>query len=592
MGILPMPAQGQSLEDVYNQTSAYSELVPVWGRPTPFYDLAEELSGFWGQTFVNQYIRGNSMIPLVHLSFIGTGMTLNSSSDIVGATLSNMNWRESYKQAALDVVKASQPLYLSLGNEVNRWYEKYGTDEENPNGFQHYISLYEEIYDLIKELSPKTKIFCTFAREIVSENREANLDIIDMFNPDKIDILVITSYPHSIHGINRPSDIPDDYYSTLLSYMPDKPFGFSELAWPSMSAFGGEQGQADFLSEIAERLTVEQGIDLHLLAWSWLHDLTEEDSTGLIRRDGVKKLAYGSWRSLSLLGHWRTRQRTIPSDVNKITPETDLFPPILHSDEYEEPIPMSNLINTAGAEDSPFILPDGKTLYFFFTPDVRVPVEKQILDQVTGIYLSKKIDRGSWNKPERVILNEGVSLDGCTFVQEEIIWFCTVREGYTGIHWFTAELVDGQWQNWKYAGDIFPTSFEVGELHITKDGKEVYFHSSRQGGKGNYDIWVTKRIDSEWSEPENIEIVNTSNTEGWPFISQDGSELWFNRNYLGTPAIFRSKKVNDAWSKPELIISQFAGEPSLDNEGNIYFVHHFYKNGVMLEADIYVARSK
>jgi hypothetical protein len=41
-----------------------------------------------------------------------------------------------------------------------------------------------------------------------------------------------------------------------------------------------------------------------------------------------------------------------------------------------------------------------------------------------------------------------------------------------------------------------------------------------------------------------------------------------------------------------LIISQFAGEPSLDNQGNIYFTHHFFKDGVMLEADYYVAMKK
>ena len=41
-----------------------------------------------------------------------------------------------------------------------------------------------------------------------------------------------------------------------------------------------------------------------------------------------------------------------------------------------------------------------------------------------------------------------------------------------------------------------------------------------------------------------------------------------------------------------MIISQFAGEPTLDNEGNVYFVHHFYKNEVMIEADIYVAYKK
>jgi len=41
-----------------------------------------------------------------------------------------------------------------------------------------------------------------------------------------------------------------------------------------------------------------------------------------------------------------------------------------------------------------------------------------------------------------------------------------------------------------------------------------------------------------------------------------------------------------------LILSQFAGEPSLDREGNIYFVHHYFEDGKMIEADIYVAYRK
>ena len=46
------------------------------------------------------------------------------------------------------------------------------------------------------------------------------------------------------------------------------------------------------------------------------------------------------------------------------------------------------------------------------------------------------------------------------------------------------------------------------------------------------------------------------------------------------------------WQEPELIISSFAGEPTLDADGNVYFVHHFYEDGKMIEADIYVAMKK
>ena len=248
-------------------------------------------------------------------------------------------------------------------------------------------------------------------------------------------------------------------------------------------------------------------------------------------------------------------------------------------------------ISTAGAEDSPFIMPDGKTFYFFFTPDVTVPVEKQVLDGVTGIYVSQKIN-GYWQQPERVVLqdSEKLSLDGCAFVQDDIIWFCTAREGYTGLHWFTAEYRDGEWDNWQ--PNDFPSEFEVGELHFSTDGNEVYFHSSRPGGKGGYDLWMMQNVNGEWQEPINLETLNSIENDGWPWLSSDGNELWFTRTYQGSPAIFRSQKTAGEWSEPGLIVSQFAGEPTLDTAGNLYFAHHYYEDGKMIEADIYMARKK
>jgi hypothetical protein len=281
------------------------------------------------------------------------------------------------------------------------------------------------------------------------------------------------------------------------------------------------------------------------------------------------------------------RESKIPSDVIKVIPKTDINPPKSHSNEYEDPVPLSNVINTAGAEDSAFIMPDGKELYFFFTPDVRIPVEKQIIDGVTGIYVAKKINN-AWMKPERIILQDKgrISGDGCEFVQNNIMWFCSVREGYTGVHWFTAEYKDNKWKNWENAD--FNLNYKVGELHFTKNWNEVYFHSDRDSGKGELDIWTSKKVNGEWQEPINLEEVNSETNEGWPALSPDETELWISKNY----GLWKSKKTNDKWSTPELIISPLAGEATIDNEGNVYFTHHFYKNNKMIEADIYVAKKK
>jgi hypothetical protein len=281
------------------------------------------------------------------------------------------------------------------------------------------------------------------------------------------------------------------------------------------------------------------------------------------------------------------RKTKIPTDAVKVIPETDDHPPEVYSDDYEKPVPVPGLVNTAGAEDSPFIMPDGNTLYFFFTPDVNVPAEKQILDGVTGIYVSRKVD-GKWGEPERIFLQDPGKLagDGCAFVLGDVMWFCSAREGYSGVHWFTAEYRNGEWLNWKNAD--FTPAYQVGELHITSDGNELYFGSDRPGGKGGLDIWVSRKVNGEWQEPVNVSTVNTQDGEGWPAISPGGNELWFYRNY----GIWRSKKVNGEWQPAEQIISPLSGEPSIDKAGNVYFVHHFFKNDKMIEADIYVAYKK
>ena len=323
LGVLPIPYEGQEIDEIYKIASETCELVPLWGRPSPYWEKAADLNGIWGDFYVEKLIRGNEMAPLLHFSFIGENLTLSMPENI-DYTLSNNQWRKEYKQAILESVKICKPAYLSLGNEVNRWYEKYGMEDEN--GFQHWISLYEEIYDEVKELSPETKVFCTFSREIVMENKEADLSIVSEFNSDKIDILVLTSYPHCLPGVNKPEDIPLNYYSKVADFLPNKPVGFSEISWPSIPFFGGEQGQADFINQLPE-LTAE--LNVEFIMWSWLCDLSESDETGLINRNGTKKLGYNSWINLKKRGP----QKEIPEGilVDRI-PETGdiLFVSIRH----------------------------------------------------------------------------------------------------------------------------------------------------------------------------------------------------------------------------------------------------------------------
>ncbi|MBL4586456.1 MAG: PD40 domain-containing protein, partial [Flavobacteriales bacterium] len=92
---------------------------------------------------------------------------------------------------------------------------------------------------------------------------------------------------------------------------------------------------------------------------------------------------------------------------------------------------------------------------------------------------------------------------------------------------------------------------------MSSDGKMIYFASERPlKGKGNGDIWMSKKITSrEWEKAINLEALNTIEDEKGAFIHSDGKTIFFSskghRN-MGGYDIFRSVRQEDGtWSEPE-----------------------------------------
>ena len=288
------------------------------------------------------------------------------------------------------------------------------------------------------------------------------------------------------------------------------------------------------------------------------------------------------------------RLAAIPLNATKMGPASDAFKPVVHSSLWKQPVPMPGPVNTAGAEDSPFMTQNGSWFFFFFTPDVKVPVEKQLIDGVTGIWWMHRTGN-NWSSPEKVVLSDDVSLDGAECVVGNTMWFASVRAGNLGeIDIYSAEYADGKWTRVTNLGQQLNVEYDIGEFHLMADLSTLYFHTGKYEVGDSMDMWVTHKTGNSWGTPAPLTELNTASNEGFPFVTADESELWFTSQstlgYTG-PAIFRSvKQANGTWGEPEEIISNFAGEPTMDAAGNIYFVHHFYPaSGGMIEADIYVA---
>lgn len=66
---------------------------------------------------------------------------------------------------------------------------------------------------------------------------------------------------------------------------------------------------------------------------------------------------------------------------------------------------------------------------------------------------------------------------------------------------------------------------------IDPDGDFLLFASNRRGGKGRGDIYVSFHTgNQEWTPPQPLEVINTAGHELCPYITADGSTLYYTSN--------------------------------------------------------------
>jgi len=120
------------------------------------------------------------------------------------------------------------------------------------------------------------------------------------------------------------------------------------------------------------------------------------------------------------------------------------------------------------------------------------------------------------------------------------------------------ETVNDEWGTPVNLGSPVNSSTWDAGAYISADGLELYFDSSRSGGYGSYDIWITKRTrkDNAWGIPENLgPVVNSSAGDATPWISPDGLELYFTSNRSGGFGdwdiwVSRRATKDDPWEQP------------------------------------------
>ena len=226
---------------------------------------------------------------------------------------------------------------------------------------------------------------------------------------------------------------------------------------------------------------------------------------------------------------------------------------------------LGDSINSAALEYFPSLTIDGSKM--IFTRRVNNDEDFYESNFINGNWSLAKPLGGKVNTN----LNEGaqnISQDG----QLLVFTGCNYPEGQGSCDLYFSIRTNTGWSEPQNLGPVVNTDFWESSPSLSPDKKDLYFASSRAGGFGGRDIWVTHRLlTGKWSRPENPgEAINTSGDESCPFMHADNQTLYFNSNGhagYGMTDLFFSKKVNDSsWT-----VAENLGYPvnTIDDEGSL-----------------------
>lgn len=193
------------------------------------------------------------------------------------------------------------------------------------------------------------------------------------------------------------------------------------------------------------------------------------------------------------------------------------------SQHQTEPVNMGPIINSAARDAEPTFAADGKTMYF------------NCVDRSPGagadICVSYLVN-GEWTQPELVgppISTEHVEVEPLLSPDGSELYIMSDRPGGQGsADIWVSHKVDGEWTEPNNLGPPINSPYADHCLYFAgPDWNTAYWTSTRPGGYGGNDIWTSERVSGVWQEAVNLgPQVNSSASEHHSLPSPDWQSLY------------------------------------------------------------------
>jgi hypothetical protein len=202
------------------------------------------------------------------------------------------------------------------------------------------------------------------------------------------------------------------------------------------------------------------------------------------------------------------------------------------------PVNLGATVNSASAQQAPGISRDGHWLFItddraggFGGNDLYASWRPDIHDDL------------GWQTPVNLgpTINTAGSDFGALYVEREgrppeLFFSSSGRPDRLGESdpYVSERHADGSWGPPIHLPELASLLADVRPA-IRHDGLEIMFHSTRAGGVGLADLWVSTRatVDAPWSPPVPLPGMNSVNSEFQPSLTEDGRTLFFSSSRPG-----------------------------------------------------------
>ena len=238
-----------------------------------------------------------------------------------------------------------------------------------------------------------------------------------------------------------------------------------------------------------------------------------------------------------------------------------------HAGNYHfEPKNLGDSINTGFSEYFPCLTIDGTELIF-----------TRRLKGINEDFYSAQKTKDGWTLAKGLLGNINTNHnEGAQNISQDGQWLiftgCNFPDSYGSCDLYISYNTPQGWSEPENMGRWINTESWDTSPSLSPDKRDLYFASSRPGGYGGSDIYVTHRMpNGRWSAPENLgPEVNTIGNESSPFIHADNQTLYFTSNGhlgYGNDDLFMIKKLpGNKWGKALNL-----GYPinTIENEGSL-----------------------